>query len=127
MKTFFKVLNILIIIGASIILLGVILAVLGVGTIGTSVSGLETAAGLGIIAILLISLPAIISAVLCFITAKAGLTENYEKCVKFGSIILILNIISLIISIANKGSIGSDVLWTFFTAVYIWIAKKVQY
>lgn len=125
MKTLFKVWNILIIIGASLILLGIILAVFGIGTLGTSVSGLEVAAGMGILMIAVASLPAIISAVLCFITAKAGLSQDYEKCIKFGTIILLLSAISLVIGIFNGGSVGSDVIWTFFTAVYLWLAKKM--
>lgn len=127
MKTFFKVCNILIIIWASLILLSIILAVLGVGTIGTSVKGTEVLAGSVILILVAKSLPAIVSSVLCFITAKAGLTQDYEKCIKFGSIILGLCVISLILDIFSKGSVGVDIIWIFFSAVYVWIAKKMQF
>lgn len=110
MKTFFKVCNILIIIWASLILLSIILAVLGVGTIGTSVKGTEVLAGSVILILVAKSLPAIVSSVLCFITAKAGLTQDYEKCIKFGSIILGLCVISLILDIFSKGSVGVDII-----------------
>lgn len=125
MKTLFKVWNILIIIGAVLSLLGVILLIAGFGALGTSVEGAGAVAGAGMLIIAISAIPAVISAIISFIAAKAGLTGDYVKCAKFGMIILVLNIISLVICLFSDGSIGSAVISTFFSAVYVWLAKKM--
>lgn len=126
MKTLFKVFNILIIIAYSLALLMIVLALVGFGALSTAGgSGTAGFAGLGALAILIAAVPLVICAVIAFIAAKAGLIGDYEKSAKYGTIMLVIAAVSLLLAIFNKGNVGTPLIQIAFIGLYVFLAKKL--
>lgn len=123
MKTLFKVWNILMIIGAILSLLLLVLAIAGAGTLGSLAS--PAVGGATTLIAVIASLPSAAAAIISFIAAKAGLDSDYEKCAKFGMIILIVDVVCLVIAIASGNSVGSSILSTVFAGIYVYLAKSL--
>lgn len=117
MKTLFKVWSVLIIIGACLSCLISLLALFGGGLL---------AGGAGVLVMLIALIPSLAAAVVSFIAALAGFQEDYDKCVKFATIIVIINVISFVLAIILKGNSGSAILSIIMSGIYCILAKKLQ-
>lgn len=123
MRIIFKVLNILLVIGAVVSLIGVIGLISGGGKMFGATDSSSPLAGAGIMIALVYSLPTIASAVLTFLAAFAGLTGKSDMCGKLATIILIIVIINLVLSIF-VGGLGSSIIQLLFYGFYFYLAKQ---
>lgn len=124
MKILFKVWNVLMLIGASATIIVSVLAVLGVGSFGAEIGG-GGLAGLALMTIMIKLLPSIAAAVLTFIAAKAGVSGDYDKCAKFGTIILVLNLIGAVILIVQGGFGSKEAMSVIASGIYVFLAKRM--
>lgn len=118
MKTLFKVWSILIMIANIILLLLLIVGSIGLFALNSG--------AVDMLPFIISLIPSLIGCAAAVIAAISGLRGDYDKCVKFGIVLLFMNIIQVIITaVFESGSLSGVSVTPIIAAVgYISLAKK---
>lgn len=129
MKILFNIWNALMLVGASVKIILSVLAILGVGSLGAGLIGGGFLAGLALIlliATLSTYATSTVADVLTFIAAKAGISEDYDKCAKFGMIVLVLNLIEVALLIVQSDLGFKEAMSVIASGIHVFLAKRMQ-